>query len=505
MQPRMPYPTPVAPTPSVTLQKLVIGQENDAAEREADLVAEKVVAGEHLSTVGRRGPATLQRKCAACEEKGEDTVPLARKAHPESAPAGSRIAPAIVYQVLATPGTPLGRDERTFFEPRFGHDFANVRVHADAEAAESAREVNALAYTVGNHVVLGSGQANRRLLAHELAHVVQQTGQTRPALRRQRKTVGGPLDLELDPCIEAADHELCVHHFQEACEKFPGIPGCGFICRTFGCKKPTEPKTQCPPGWRAATSKDYVGQCCKGEIDSAKNCCPPARVAWAEDRCCGEGEVVVDNHCKMSGELPPLPPCPSGERTLLGECCMPPMVSKGLICGLPTTPEPKPSTPDKPAPQLGILWTDQIHFEQDQPGRGAGPVLTPEGAKELESVLSWLRISPDLEVRLIGSASWEGPEAGRKDYNQALATQRVQFVVKALGVLAARVADPIMSDGAESGCQPIGTGRWSCGAKNAPPNTARPEDRIVRVTFARNKLTLPPLKLEMPKSRPGPF
>jgi hypothetical protein len=67
-------------------------------------------------------------------------------------------------------------------EPRFGHDFSQVRVHADTKAAESAEVVKAKAYTVGRHVVIGEGQpspetiAGRQLLAHELAHVVQQSG-----------------------------------------------------------------------------------------------------------------------------------------------------------------------------------------------------------------------------------------------------------------------------------------------------------------------------------------
>jgi hypothetical protein len=67
-------------------------------------------------------------------------------------------------------------------EPRFGHDFSRVRVHTDARAAESARAVNARAYTVGHEIVFGSGEhisgnvPGRRLFAHELAHVVKQDG-----------------------------------------------------------------------------------------------------------------------------------------------------------------------------------------------------------------------------------------------------------------------------------------------------------------------------------------
>ncbi|MCI0401520.1 MAG: DUF4157 domain-containing protein [Gammaproteobacteria bacterium] len=78
-------------------------------------------------------------------------------------------------------GEPLPQSLRAFFEPRFGRDFSEVRVHTDAKAAESTRAVNALAYTVGQNIVFGAGQyvpratQSIRLLAHELAHVIQQS------------------------------------------------------------------------------------------------------------------------------------------------------------------------------------------------------------------------------------------------------------------------------------------------------------------------------------------
>src|SRR5437016_368857 len=87
--------------------------------------------------------------------------------------------PPIVQEVLSSSGRPLDADTRTFMEPRFGHDFSQVRVHMDERAVESAEAVNALAYTVGRDVVFGEGQympetsGGRRLLAHELTHVVQ--------------------------------------------------------------------------------------------------------------------------------------------------------------------------------------------------------------------------------------------------------------------------------------------------------------------------------------------
>jgi hypothetical protein len=91
--------------------------------------------------------------------------------------------PPIVHEVLRAPGQPLDLATRAFIGPRLGHDFNDVRVHTDAKAAESARTVNALAYTVGRNVVFGAGQyalhtsEGRKLMAHELAHVAQQHGQ----------------------------------------------------------------------------------------------------------------------------------------------------------------------------------------------------------------------------------------------------------------------------------------------------------------------------------------
>lgn len=92
--------------------------------------------------------------------------------------------PPIVHEVLRSPGQPLDAQTRAFMEPRFGHDFGNVRVHTDAKASESAKAVNAHAYTSGTNLVFDAGKyapqsaAGQRLLAHELTHVIQQGEQT---------------------------------------------------------------------------------------------------------------------------------------------------------------------------------------------------------------------------------------------------------------------------------------------------------------------------------------
>jgi hypothetical protein len=98
--------------------------------------------------------------------------------------------PESVDEVLRAPGRPLEEPTRRFMETRFGHDFSQVRVHADARASESARAVNAIAYTVGQNIAFANGAyapaslAGQRLLAHELAHVVQQRDAA-PTIQRE--------------------------------------------------------------------------------------------------------------------------------------------------------------------------------------------------------------------------------------------------------------------------------------------------------------------------------
>ncbi|MGB0098280.1 MAG: DUF4157 domain-containing protein, partial [Solirubrobacteraceae bacterium] len=81
--------------------------------------------------------------------------------------------------VIRSPGQPLALDRQRHFSAGFGCDFSTVRIHADAPAAASARALRANAYTVGEHIAFAPGRyepdkvAGRRLLAHELAHVVQ--------------------------------------------------------------------------------------------------------------------------------------------------------------------------------------------------------------------------------------------------------------------------------------------------------------------------------------------
>jgi outer membrane protein OmpA-like peptidoglycan-associated protein len=133
--------------------------------RQNGLLQRKCACGQH--TVGGE-------QCGGCQKK------KATLQQHQAAMAGTTTIPPIVSEVLSSPGQPLDRKTRTFFEPRFGLDFSHVRVHSDARAADSASGVHAHAYTVGRDIVFGPGQysahadASRHLLAHELTHVVQQ-------------------------------------------------------------------------------------------------------------------------------------------------------------------------------------------------------------------------------------------------------------------------------------------------------------------------------------------
>jgi hypothetical protein len=141
--------------------KLTIGASNDPLEQEADRVADQVLAAPLNSAVSG-APPRIQR-------------------HTERSTGLADTTPASVDRVLASSGRPLEPVLRQDMEQRFGYDFSRVRVHIGGEAEQSARDVRARAYTVGPNVVFGAGRFSpathegRRLIAHELTHVVQQS------------------------------------------------------------------------------------------------------------------------------------------------------------------------------------------------------------------------------------------------------------------------------------------------------------------------------------------
>jgi hypothetical protein len=176
--------------------KLKIGEPNDKYEQEADRVAEQVMRmpepepgnqpARTTPSIGQR----IQRLCPECEEElhrqpidedDEDKeMSLQAKGNTE------RVAPEVTpglesrIQSLEGGGQPFPESVRAFFEPRLGYDFSQVRVHTDGGAAKAARTLNAHAFTFGRNIVFGPGEyapetaAGKKLVAHELSHVVQQ-------------------------------------------------------------------------------------------------------------------------------------------------------------------------------------------------------------------------------------------------------------------------------------------------------------------------------------------
>lgn len=185
-----------------TLQaKLTVNAPNDHFEREADDVADQVMQSSRetrkVEQLALRWPTqgVLRR---ACSPLAASPTRVGPDESPHTSPGSS------VETVLSQPGQPLDADIRAFFEPRFGYDFSGVRVHADPPAAASSLALKARAYTVGQNIVFASAayaprtEAGRRLLAHELTHVVQQSASpfSTPALQRQSQaTVFTPGDI----------------------------------------------------------------------------------------------------------------------------------------------------------------------------------------------------------------------------------------------------------------------------------------------------------------------
>jgi Domain of unknown function (DUF4157) len=161
----------------------------------------------------------LQRKCACgagtssiggeCEECSKKR--LLRKSSGASGP--DRVPPT-VHEVLRSPGHPLDEATRSFFEQRFRHDFSRVRVHVDGKAPASARSINAHAYAVEQHVVFGAGRYRPdtpdglHLIAHELAHTIQQRNVAATAIQAcgaiEIGAADSPLEYEADRAADSA-------------------------------------------------------------------------------------------------------------------------------------------------------------------------------------------------------------------------------------------------------------------------------------------------------------
>ncbi|HZF30223.1 MAG TPA: DUF4157 domain-containing protein [Gammaproteobacteria bacterium] len=155
--------------------KLAVSTPDDPAEHEADRVADRVM---------RTPRPTVQRKCAACASGGAPCPKCEAEQRVQRKAAAASPAPSTSLALAPQlgRGAPLDHGARSFFEPRFGQDFGGVRVHTDDVAAQTAASFGARAFTLGGDIAFARGEyqpstaAGQLLLAHELTHVLQQTG-----------------------------------------------------------------------------------------------------------------------------------------------------------------------------------------------------------------------------------------------------------------------------------------------------------------------------------------
>jgi outer membrane protein OmpA-like peptidoglycan-associated protein len=390
-------------------------------------------------------------ECAECMRKR-----LARNARGSAAP---ELAPPIVHEVLRSPGRPLEPVVRAQMERRLGHDFSRVRVHTDARAADSAHAVRAEAYTVGADVVFGAGRYSpasgdgMRLLAHELAHVVQQAP-AGPASASLRVAAGGGVD-EAEAAAAA----------QGARVARPGSPSAGLVQRQEQSPKPQKPplipipvfdeldpmvivpdlpgvpsflrgqsvklsnlrtaldaaRGDLPslgggggedicgrllPGHEQVRSGPMAGLCCPKF--RRERCCRYQDIGQLDYRCCRADEVVIQGHCVRPRLAPPTaPPAPTPTPT-------------------PTPSAPTPTFPTLPPLELpgtrirfGTIQSATIdHFAFDSAALPAGVSET------LDRLAGQIKLYRDATVHVDGHTDSTQTEA----YNRPLSDSRAKTV-----------------------------------------------------------------------------
>jgi hypothetical protein len=167
--------------------RLKVSQPGDEYEQEADKVVEQVMRtpmSDSSKQITAVKEGEVDRQCVHCDAELEKNqkMKISRKPSNTFNLQASEQVTTEISNIRSSGGFPLDSNTKGFMESRFGYDFSEVKIHSDERAARSSNSVNALAYTVGNHIVFGGGQyqpytlEGRRLLAHELTHYVQQSG-----------------------------------------------------------------------------------------------------------------------------------------------------------------------------------------------------------------------------------------------------------------------------------------------------------------------------------------
>jgi hypothetical protein len=400
-------------------------------------------------------------------------------------------------------------------ESRFGHDFGQVRVHTDGQAAESARAVSAKAYAVGSDIVFNRGEYQPRTaaglgsLAHELAHVVQQRAGRMGAIP-ERIEVGAPGDSAEREAEEvgrgdrsraevSVQDQPCLRRQAQGDdppkkEPPPLIPlphpldrgdikldplgplGGGSLedlnklrwALQGGGQGGGPDNAGCAPGWEMRKSGLAQGLCCPKYVADPDRCCPSYRLTNM-GRCCPSDQRADGSNCVKFTPVQPTVPGTPGK----GASPEPPLTRADL---------PAPGQSFLPLPPLTV--SQDIHFQQNRPGRVVGDAkalrdsLTVSGGATLDSLIVWLKTGKEFSVQLTGQASIEGPTA----HNRDLGEYRARSVANALtqaGIGAYRIADP---PGIPAPCPKLSDGIHNCGDTKSS-KTINDSDRQVRATL----------------------
>jgi Domain of unknown function (DUF4157)/OmpA family len=415
--------------------KLSLGNADDVYEREADRVADQVLSS----------PAQRSVKAAA--------VQIQRYAGDSAASGGS--VPDSVGRTLAQSGMPLPRSVRQHMEDRFGHDFSHVRVHSGTSAANSARDVNAQAYTVGNNIVFGAGrfapdtQQGQKLLAHELTHVVQQRSGFAPAMQRQpdggqevsTEEFGKKLEKEgiFDKIGKAAQDKIKKElkelpktatkaMLKKVIDLAPVDPQYKEGLKTAAeaivdalTQNQTKSTSKCDiPGYFEGGTRDFKGMCCKGTFESAQNCCDKDKFAPNNSGsfCCGPDEFVNSQlKCEKPSAPPPVFCDPPAKPDIHGKCCKPPREVIGGLCMQPLKPQPPPQ-PFKLDFKLGVL--DDYNIDESILNSRQKPRY-----EELKQKMhEFMETCPASIISLVGFAD----KPGKEEHNLELGQRRADHL-----------------------------------------------------------------------------
>lgn len=435
--------------------KLTINNPNDKYEQEADVISDKVMRMEQPFIQQKTLPiSSLQRKCAHCEEEE-------KKMQRKEMTGGKITADNSLgnyVSTLSNSGQPLPNEARSFYEPRFGYDFSKVKIHSDTVAAKSAQSINALAYTSGNNIVFNSGQyapdtnSGKRLLSHELTHVVQQN-----ANHLSRSIMRQPDDKKKEPKSDIAkafkENELFKKLPDFAQEKIldeidnapetitkkildkiidlapidnkykEGLKkvGEGILKKIAGIKPPSTSICTAIAGYHEGGSRDFKGQCCLGTTESAQACCPKDRFAPNEEfgNCCKPGEVVnSEGKCVKPQAVDPSTICmPPGKKDTMGTCCLPPLEVIDGVCTNKPEPEPKPST-------FSLSFTLDVIDDYNIDEAVINARQKPHVEKIKKQIHQFMEVCPASMITLTGFADKPGTE----EHNINLGQRRADHV-----------------------------------------------------------------------------